>query len=312
MTTDNQKYLAAEKRLWESVGVETTELQLDLATLGCTVRAQVAGEGPPLVLLHGGATAGASWAMLVSRLRDFRCIVIDRPGTGLSEPPPGIGRRNIEQYKGLADALLPDIVDALGVPKVQVASTSLGGFFAFRGAAHAPEKVDRIIEFSYPVGAPMKKVPIVFRMAALPGADRLSAAMPANRTAVKMALSSAGLKSAIKTGKFNDEAVDWMVSFMNDTRSMQNEMTMVPRIFTPIGGLTEAMVFPPDLLVKLTMPIHFFWGADDPNGGESTARMLVDQLPSATLEMVEGAGHAPWLDDLDRAEASTRNFLTKT
>lgn len=309
MSHDQARYLAAEKRLWDSVGVETTEITLGLPTIGSTVRAQEVGEGPPLVFIHGGATGGASWAMLVSRLTDFRCIVIDRPGMGLSELPPNVRRRDMAQYKSFADALLPDIVDALEVPNVQVASTSLGGFCAFRGAATAPDKVQKIIEFSYPIGAPMQKVPMVFRMAGLPGADRISAAMPANRTIVKAALSSAGLKSAIRTGKFNDQAIEWMVSFMNDTPSMQNETGITPRFITPIAGLNDETIFEPELLANLTMPIHFFWGADDPNGGEATANLLVNQLPNATLEMVPSAGHAPWLDELDRAEASTRAFL---
>ena len=85
MAANTARYLQAERRLWDSVGVETTELQLDLATVGCTVRAQETGSGPPVLFIHGGATAGASWAMLVSWLPDFRCIVIDRPGMGLSE-----------------------------------------------------------------------------------------------------------------------------------------------------------------------------------------------------------------------------------
>lgn len=124
-----------------------------------------------------------------------------------------------------------------------------------------------------------------------------------------MALSSAGLKSAIKTGKFGAEAIDWMVSFMNDTPSMTNELRMQPKVITPIAGLNTDMVHPPELLAKLTMPIHFFWGEDDPNGGEATARRLVDQLPNATLEMIPGAGHAPWVDEPDLAATSTRTFL---
>ena len=85
MATNTARYRDADKRLWDSVGVQTTELRLDLATVGCTVRAQETQDRPPVVFIHRGATAGASWAMLVSWLPDFRCIVIDRPGMGLSE-----------------------------------------------------------------------------------------------------------------------------------------------------------------------------------------------------------------------------------
>ncbi len=306
---DSVSYRAAERRLWDSVGVETSELELSLPSLGITVRAQEAGQGPPLLLIHGGATGGASWAHLVARLPDYRCIVIDRPGCGLSEPLPGTGWTEAAKFSAYAEELLPSVVDALGLTKVRVASTSHGGFFAFRGAAGAPERVERLIEFSWPMGAPMERVPLVFRMAALPGAAALSARMPANARLVKLALSSAGLKSAIRSGAFNDEAVEWMVSFMNDTPSMRNELRMQPKLITPIAGLDPAMIHPPELLAKLTMPLHFFWGDEDPNGGERTAHLLLDQLPNATLEMVPGAGHAPWVDEPDLAAASTRAFL---
>ncbi len=306
---NESKFRAAERRLWDSLEVSTTELELPLSTIGTVIRAQEAGEGPPLVFIHGGATGGASWAHLVARLPDYRCIVIDRPGCGLSSPLPGTGWTEMAKFRPFTEALVPDIVDALGLSSIKLASTSHGGFFAFRGAAAAPEKVERLIEFSWPMGAPMEKVPMVFRMAALPGAAAFSARMPANARLVKMALSSAGLRSAIKTGKFHDEAVQWMVSFMNNTPSMQNEMRMQPKIITPIAGLNEEMLHPPEMLAKLTMPIHLFWGEDDPNGGERTARLLVDQLPNASLEMVSGAGHAPWVDEPDRAATSTREFL---
>lgn len=308
---DETKYRAAEQRLWGSVGVTPTELELPLAKIGTVVRAQETGDGPPLLFIHGGATAGASWAHLVARLPDYRCIVIDRPGCGLSAPLPGTGWTDLATFAPYAAALIPELVDALGLESVNVASTSHGGFFAIRGAAAAPKKVERLIEFSWPMGAQMPKAPLVFRLAALPGAAAMSARMPANAAIVKMALSSAGLKSAIKTGTFGAEAIDWMVSFMNDTPSMQNEMKMQPKVITPIAGLNPAMVHPPELLAKLTMPVHLFWGADDPNGGEQTARAFVDQLPNATLEMVPGAGHAPWLDEPDRAATSTREFLSR-
>ena len=306
---DELKYRAAEQRLWDSVGVTTTDIELPLATIGGSVRAQEAGDGPPLLFIHGGATAGASWAHLVARLGDYRCIVIDRPGCGLSDPLPGAGWTDMAKFTGYAEALVPDLVDALGLSSIKVAATSHGGFFAFRGAAAAPERIERLIEYSWPMGARMDKVPMVFRMAGLPGARALSARMPANATLVKMALSSAGLRSAIRTGKFHTEAVDWMVSFMNDTPSMQNELRMQPRVITPIAGLNKAMLHSSEMLSRLTMPIHLFWGEDDPNGGEETARLLADQLPTATLEMVPGAGHAPWVNEPDRAATSTREFL---
>ena len=79
------KYRAAEARLWEFEGVSPTEQWLDLARTGARVRVQVVGDGPPAVFVHGGSTGGTSWAPLAARLGGFRCILLDRPGCGLSD-----------------------------------------------------------------------------------------------------------------------------------------------------------------------------------------------------------------------------------
>ena len=46
------------------------------------------GEGPAVVFIHGASNGGSSWASLVARLDGFRCIMLDRPGCGLSDPLP--------------------------------------------------------------------------------------------------------------------------------------------------------------------------------------------------------------------------------
>jgi pimeloyl-ACP methyl ester carboxylesterase len=55
--------------------------------------------------------------------------------------------------------------------------------------------------------------------------------------------------------------------------------------------------------------VYCFWGEDDPNGGAETAKRFVDRLPHATLELVADAGHAPWIDEPERAASSTLAFL---
>jgi haloalkane dehalogenase len=50
------------------------------------------GTGPPLLLLHGNPTWSFLYRELINGLRDrYRCIAIDYPGFGLSEPAPGYG-----------------------------------------------------------------------------------------------------------------------------------------------------------------------------------------------------------------------------
>jgi pimeloyl-ACP methyl ester carboxylesterase len=57
------------------------------------------------------------------------------------------------------------------------------------------------------------------------------------------------------------------------------------------------------------MPVLFLWGEDDPNGGATVARSFTPRLPSSELVIVNGAEHAPWLDDLETCVSHTRAFL---
>ena len=85
---DQGLYLDAEQRFWESIGLTPKEHRVQLQRLGVNVRLQETGDGPPILFIHGASNSGTSWADLVVRLPDFRCLMLDRPGAGLSEPLP--------------------------------------------------------------------------------------------------------------------------------------------------------------------------------------------------------------------------------
>ena len=44
-------------------------------------------------------------------------------------------------------------------------------------------------------------------------------------------------------------------------------------------------------------------------GGEDIARPFVEQLPNAELELMDRAGHAPWIDDAEFVARRVSGFL---
>jgi pimeloyl-ACP methyl ester carboxylesterase len=312
MGLDEAKYRAAERRLWDSVGLQPSERRVHLQNLDVEVRVQEIGEGPPVVLIHGAQNGGASWANLVQGLGGFRCIMLDRPGCGLSDPMPGeAGDADVDAVKQAADLLLPDLLDALSLPTAHVLATSFGGFFALRAAAAVPERVRRVVLYSWSMGVPMDHTPLVMRIAGIPGLGRVTGRLPLSRASAKMMLRQVGLKGAIDTGKFDATMLDWYVALLQHTPTWRNEIRATPKVITPIKGLNEAMLFTDELLARVSSPVHCFWGEDDPNGGAETATHFVDRLQHATLELVADAGHAPWIDEPERATTSTLAFLNR-
>ncbi len=310
MGVNEGRFRDAERRLWESVDVVPTERRLHLARTDCDVRIQEFGEGPAVVFVHGASNGGSSWASLVARLADFRCIMLDRPGCGLSErlPTRPDGTEGINAY---ADALIPDLLDALGVASAHVAATSYGGYFALRAAAAHPDRVDKVVEFSWTVGAPMAKVPLLMRLGSAPGAGWLMARVPPTERTVRMMLRQIGLGAALESGSFTQASIDWYVALLRHTHTMRNDIEASPQLVSPLHGMNERVLLPADLLAGIHTPIFFLWGEDDPNGGADIARQFVDRFPDAELELMAGAGHAPWMDDPDHAALSTRTFLQR-
>lgn len=308
MAREIARFHEAERRLWTSVGATPTDRWVTLRG-GGRVRLQEFGDGPPLVFIHGGSVSGSSWAHLPAALPEFRCLLVDRPGCGLSDAIPG-GLPDLDSVHAYTDRFLGELLDALELERAMVAATSLGGLFAFRGAAAVPDRVEKLVEYSWLMGAPVEKAPFSARLAAVPGAQALAARIPMSRSMVKTALAQFGLGRAIESGKFDDVMLDWAYALMRHTPTMRNEMRSLPDVVTPIKGVNRDLLLTDELLAKLTMPVLFLWGEDDPNGGGAVARGFAPRLPDAELVIVPDAEHAPWIDDLDVCVEHTRRFLT--
>lgn len=308
MARNGQRYLEAERRLWEHVGLRPIDRRLTLAS-GGQVRVQEVGEGSPFVLIHGASIAGASWATLVAALEGVRCLMIDRPGCGLSDPIVGGPLRDLRSVEAYADKLLSELLDALELDAAAVGATSYGGFFAFRGAAAAPERVTRIVEYSWLIGAPSEGAPLTARIGAVPGVQLMMTRLPMTKTMVRRALRQFGLGRAIDSGTFDDQMLDWVHALLRHTDTLANDLRSSPRVITPIRGQNPDVVLTDDLLARTTMPVLFLWGEDDPNGGAAVARDFAPRLPNSDLVIIPAAEHAPWLDDLDTCATHTCSFL---
>jgi len=102
------------------------------------VHVEAAGDGPPLVLLHGFAMHGGLFAPLLPALVPrFRVHVVDLPGHGWSAP---LATPDLASIAATIDAATA----AIGEPVV-VVGWSLGGQVALQWALARPERVRRLV-----------------------------------------------------------------------------------------------------------------------------------------------------------------------
>lgn len=104
--------------------------------------------------------------------------------------------------------------------------------------------------------------------------------------------------------------IDWVDALWRYTDTMANDTRSSPKVITPIKGHNEDLLLTDELLSKLTMPVLFLWGQDDPNGGAAVGSAFAPRLPNSELVIVPAAEHVPWIDDLTTCLTHTQAFLT--
>jgi pimeloyl-ACP methyl ester carboxylesterase len=111
---------------------------------GVRISYEVAGEGRPLMLLHGWCSDRSWWIEpgYVNELRDdHRLVLVDTRGHGASDKPH-------EAAAYTADALTGDVfsvAEAEGLDRFAIWGQSYGGWIAWVSAAAAPERVPAIV-----------------------------------------------------------------------------------------------------------------------------------------------------------------------
>jgi pimeloyl-ACP methyl ester carboxylesterase len=283
------------------------ERRVRLPRLGTEVRIQELGDGPPLLFVHGGSTSGTSWADLAAALPDRRCILLDRPGTGLSEPLPG-DVDDVAALAAVADRLIPDLLDGLGLPTIDVVATSFGGWFALRAARSASERIRRLVLFGWAAGAPIGRLPVMLRIGVLPVVGDVLDRLPVTTAAVRAIFRGIGSGAAVADGRISPEAIEAYAALLRWTPTLRNDRRL-GRLFFSAFGMDERIILTAEERAAIRQPIRWLWGANDAFAGETIAREFVEPFRDAQLTIAPGIGHAPWVDDLDRSVAFVRGAL---
>ncbi len=99
------------------------------------------GSGRPLLLLHGNPDWGFLYRKIVSELRgDFRCVVPDYPGFGLSVHPEGYGYTTAEHA-----TVIGELVDHLDLGDMMVMGQDWGGPIGMDIASRNPDRVHGLV-----------------------------------------------------------------------------------------------------------------------------------------------------------------------
>jgi haloacetate dehalogenase len=104
----------------------------------------IAGQGPPLLLLHGFPETHLAWREIAPRLAlHHRVICPDLRGYGDSDKPPGDAGHDQYSKRTMARDVL-SLMTNLGLPRFNAVGHDRGALVAFRAALDHPEAVERL------------------------------------------------------------------------------------------------------------------------------------------------------------------------
>jgi pimeloyl-ACP methyl ester carboxylesterase len=303
-STRVERYLDAERRLWQLYGIESRERFLELDAPAARLRVLEVGSGEPVLFVHGTVGPGG-WVSLIRELPGFRLIILERPGWGLSSAIDF----STQNYGALVAEILRGALDALELERAHVVGGSIGNVWALRLAAQHPSRVGRIVLMG---GGPIvaeSEVPGIIRLLASP-AGALMVRLPDKPARLRSILRQSGHGASLDAGRIPDEFIDWRVAVGRETDSMRHEREMVCAIVKG-KSYRPGLTFDDAELAAIRHPtLHVYGTADSTVGSAEIRSRVADALPRGDLRLVEGAGHMPWFDAPTRVAEAVRDFLT--
>jgi pimeloyl-ACP methyl ester carboxylesterase len=99
------------------------------------------GQGPVALFIHGVPLNGYHWRHIIDRLKHRRrCIAIDLMGLGFTEIAPA------QDVSFTAQAqMIAEVLDVLGIDKVDLIANDSGGAIAQIFAAHQPDRLTSLV-----------------------------------------------------------------------------------------------------------------------------------------------------------------------
>ncbi|BDT86819.1 alpha/beta fold hydrolase [Nocardia cyriacigeorgica] len=265
------------------------------------LRYHEAGDGPPLLLLHGSGPGVTGWRNFRGNLgvfaEDFRCLILEFPGFGVSDDfgghPMVTALEAVERF-----------VDALGLDRVNIIGNSMGGGVALNYAIAQPNKVGKLVT----IGGIGKNI-----FSPGPGEGiKLLQEFTENPTRPRLIewLHSMVYDPALVT----EELVEERWTQATDPETLDSARRMYSKAaFTAMVRAMEASDAPPPwaMLHKVKAPTLLTWGRDDRVSPLDMALIPMRTIPRAELHVFPNCGHWAMIEQKEAFESAVRAFLLR-
>ncbi|MEM9651670.1 MAG: alpha/beta hydrolase [Actinomycetota bacterium] len=263
---------------------------------GVPTRRLSAGDGPDVMFLHG--TSGH----LEAFTRNFeahvnagyRCHAIDMLGHGYTGKPDY--DYEIPQYV----EHLANVIDALGIERINIAGESLGGWV---GGVYAAENPERIITLQLIAAGGTKANPEVM--------ERI-------KTSTRRAVTTDDPE--LTRQRLHLLMHDPAASVSDELVEVRHRIYHAPDFVANVDHLLclqnmeirQRNLLRPDTLAKLAdLPTLIIWGNQNPFGDVPEASKMHNDIPNSRLELFDECGHWPQHEQHERYNELAIDFLNE-
>jgi pimeloyl-ACP methyl ester carboxylesterase len=261
-----------------------------------------AGEGPPIVLIHGYGDTADGWRHVVpGLLRDHRVIALDVPPFGRSDEVRR--ERLLDFYKDF----FPRLFDQLEVDSATVIGHSLGGAIGLHLTLERPDLVDRL-GLVAPAG--LGKSPPWWWFL-------LTGYGPLYKTALSVPTPLTGLLIREGLNRFLDQRL------FHDGRRLKPDIEHLVELHSSrrdfdrllAAGRCCIQSYTGTLLedsAAIDVPKLLIWGEHDGLVPSDHARAFASAHPDASVHVLEDCGHYPQIEFPERFNELLRGWIDAT
>lgn len=263
---------------------------------------RTAGEGPPVVLIHGMVNSSRHWEAVALRLAaGHRVIAPDLIGHGDSAAVRG------DYSLGAHAASIRDLLAVIGVDRATIVGHSLGGGVAMQFFYQFPQRTERLVLISS--GGLGREVGPLLRGAALPGAAALL--WVAAHPRLLEALSRAGERLRAR-GVFKGIYLQAIARALAPLREPGARKAFLQTLRSVIDAKGQRVSARDRLYLLEGFPTLIVWGGLDNTIPLAHGRSAHEAVPGSRFEVLSGAAHFPHIEDpLGLAEVMA-DFLRDT
>src|SRR5690242_7085129 len=263
---------------------------------------RIAGDGPPVVLIHGMVNSSRHWEQVALQLADrYTVIAPDLLGHGDSAAVRG------DYSLGAHACSIRDLLTTIGIERATVVGHSLGGGVAMQFFHQFPQRTERLALISS--GGLGHDVSPLLRGAALPGSAALLRLATRPRLVGALAAGGKRLRErGVSTGVYL-QAVARALGPLQDDGSRRAFLQTLRSVIDVQGQKVSAR----DRLYLLgEMPTLIVWGERDRTIPLSHGLEAQRSVPNCRFETLPRAAHFPNLEDPEGLAAVLADFLATT